>query len=143
MDEGLIAAADSVSHAFCDIDGRLGVFLDGEESLAHGDFDFRFRPRNDVAAATDETDGQRIRACMDIDAAVFFHRTTEGEGLCDVVGLVFEQGLFDEQIEVSFGQAQAATLVEGLGQRICNAMGDVRNELTVDVGEDGILIVAA
>ena len=78
-----------------------------------------------------------MRAGVDIDGAGFLHGPAEGEGLGDVVGFVFEQGLFDEQVEVGLGKAEAAAGVEGLGEGGGDGVGDVGDELAVVLGEDG------
>ena len=136
VDERLVAAADFFRHRMSDIDCGLGVFLDRQEGLAHGDFDFRFRPWHDVAVAADEAHGQRADAGIEIDRSVLFERAAEGERLGNIVGLVFEQGLFDEQVEVRFGKTQAAAFVERLGQRVGNRVRDIGNKLTVHIRED-------
>ena len=112
VDKRLVAAADLFRHRMSDIDRRLGVFLDREEGLAHGDFNFRLRPRHDIAVAADEAHGQRAEPGIEIDRAVLFERAAEGKRLRDIVGFVLKQGLFDEQIEIGFGKTQTAAFVE-------------------------------
>ena len=84
-----------------------------------------------------------MRAGVDIDAAGLLHGAAEGEGLRDVVGFVFEQGLFDEQIEVGFGKTEAAAGFEGCREGGGDGVGDVGDELAVDVGEDGGFVLLA
>ena len=136
VDERLVAAADFFRHRVSDIDRWLGVFLDREKCLAHGDFDFRFRPRHDIAVAADEAHWQRADTGAEVDRAVLFERAAESERLCDIVGFVLEQGLFDEQIEIGFGKAQATTFVERLGERVGHRMGDIGNKLAIHIRED-------
>jgi hypothetical protein len=71
VDERRIATADALGDAAGDFDGGFGVFLDGEEGFSDGDFDLGLGPRDDVAIAADQADGQRVRAGVDIDAAGF------------------------------------------------------------------------
>jgi len=80
---------------------------------------------------------------VDIDDTGFFHGPAEGEGLGDVVGFIFEEGFFDEEIEVGLGEAEAAVGFEGVGEGGGDGVGDVRHELAIDVGEDGNFVLAA
>ncbi len=143
VDEGLVATADALGDGLGDVHGGLGVFLDGEECLADGDFDFRFRPRDDVAVAADQADGKGVGAGAEIDMAGALEGAAEGEGFRDVVGFVFEQGFFDEEVEIAFGKAEAAAFLKGLGEGNGDGVGDKGNELAVDLGEDGFLVLAA
>ncbi len=125
VDEGGVATADAVGDAFCDVNSGFWIFLDGEEGFANGDLDLGLGPWDDVAIAADEADGQGVRADVDIDGAGFFHGSAECEGFGDVVGFVFEQGFFDEEVEVSFGKAEAAIGLERGGEEGCDGVGDV------------------
>ena len=58
VNEGLLADADALGDGLSDIVGRISGFTDGKKGLANGDFDFGFGPRNDVAIAADEADGE-------------------------------------------------------------------------------------
>ena len=143
VDEGLVAGAHALGDGGGDVIGRLRDFVDGEESFSNRDLDLGLAPRHDVAIATDQADGQGVRLGSGRDAATPLDRAAEGEGLGDVVGVVLEQGLLDEQVEVTFRKAQAATFVEGLGERVGDRVGDVRDELAVLLGEDAVLLQLA
>ena len=95
VDEGLVTAANALGDALGDVDGGLGIFLDGEEGLADGDFNFGFRPWDDVAVAANEADGKGIWADVHVDDTGFLHGAAECEGFGDVVRLVFHEGFFD------------------------------------------------
>jgi len=80
---------------------------------------------------------------VDVDRAGFLHGAAEGEGLRDIVGFIFQQGLFDEEVEVTLGKAEAAVGFQRVGEEGGDGVGDVGNELAVDVGEDGFLVLVA
>lgn len=143
VDEGVVAGADALGDAAGDVGGGLRDFVDGEEGFANGDLDLGFAPRDDVAIAADQADGQGVRLGSGGDAATLFDGTAEGEGLGDVVGVVLEEGFFDQKIKVAFGKAEAGAVVEGLGERVGDAVCDVGDELAVLFGEDGFVLVLA
>ena len=139
VDKGLLAGAHAVGHGLGDIERWLGIFADGKEGLAHGDFDFRFRPRHDVAIAADEADGHGLWGGVHIDVATALERTAECEGLCDIVGVVFHEGFFDEQIEIIFRETQATAFLDVFRERLRDRVGHGGNERAVRIAEDRVL----
>ena len=143
VNKGLVATADALGDGLGDVDGGLGVFLDREESFSDSDLDLRFRPWHDIAIAADQADGKCVRAGADIDVAGFLKGAAESQRFRNIVGFIFEQGFLDEEIEIGLGKAQAAALFEGFREGDGDVVCDLGDEVAVDVGEDGFLILGA
>ena len=79
VDEGLLADAHALGDRLGDIDRGFGGFAHREKRLAHGDFDFRFRPRHHIAVAADEAHRHRLRRGVDIDIATALVGAAERE----------------------------------------------------------------
>ena len=117
VDEGGFAGADALGDGAGDGGGGLGVFLHVEERAAAGVLDFRFHPRDDGAVAPDEADGHGgggevvvRRGFAGADGAF------EDKALRDIVGVVFDERLFDEEGEVVLGEAEGAGFFGLLGE---------------------------
>ncbi len=143
VDEGLVALADEFGDGVGDLGGGLGVLVDGEEGLADGDLDLGLAPRHDVAIAADEADGKGVGAGAGLDVAGLLEGAAEGEGFGDVVGVVFEEGFFDEEVEVGLGEAEAVAFFEGFREGNGDVAGDLGDEVAVVVGEDGGLVLGS
>ena len=140
LDEGLFTSADAIGDGLGDLDGGLGGLTDGEECLADSDFDFGLGPGDNVAIAADQADGHGLWGGIDIDVAAALVGAAEGEGFGDIVGVIFDEGLFDEEVEVVFRQAQAATVFDVLGERLSDIVSDGGNEGAVGVVEYAVLL---
>ena len=102
-----------------------GVALEREEGLADGDLDLLVDEGDDLVVAADDThaiDG------MGAGGGEFAGAVQE-QALRDVVGVVIDEGLLDELIEIVEGNAQGG-LAQGGG-------GEISGDLADNAGHEG------
>lgn len=121
VDKGMALAAHAVGHSGGDGGGRFWVGLDGEEGFAAGDFDFYGIPGHDAAIAADEADvgGFRGGFLGDFEGAIA-GRAGEDEAFGHIVGVIFDEGFFDEEGEVVLREAEAASVANLFEEHGCD-----------------------
>ena len=143
VDEGLVAETDGGGDGMGDALSALGVFLDGEEGAGDSLLDLGLGPGNDVAIASDEADGHGVRLVGDGDFALEIEGALEDEGFGDVVGVVFDEGLLDEEVEVVLGELELAAALDLLHEGGRDTLGDAADKGAVFFGKDGVLGLVA
>ena len=143
VDEGFFAFADAGGDGAGDVVGAGGVFFEGEEGARGGGFDFGFGPGDDVAVATNEAHGHGVGLFFEGDFAVVLEAALEDEGFGDVVGVVLDEGFFDEKVEVVLGELEGVAFLDLLHEVLGDAVGDGGDEGAVFVVEDGVVVALA
>jgi len=143
VDEGLVAEADAGGDGMGDALGAFGVLLDGEKGPGDRLLDLGLGPGDDVAIPPDEANGHGVGLFVDGDFASALEGALEDERLGDVVGVVFDESLLDEEVEVVLGELEVSSTLNLIHERLGNAVGDGRDEGAVFVGEDGVLGLVA
>ena len=131
VDEGLAAYIETVGHGAGDLDGRIGIHVQREKGLTHGDLDLGLAPRHDLAVATDQADGNRL-ALGDGHGLV----APEHEAAGDIVRIVFNERFFDQKVDIVGGELEGAALFDLSGKHGADVLGHTGDELTVHFGED-------
>ena len=140
MDEGLVAVFDAVGHGMGHCESRSGVFLQGEEGSGDGLLNLTFRPRDNIAVTTNQADRNLLLWFgINRNFASRFEGTLEDERFSNIVGVIFDESLFDEEVEVILGELKIAATLDLVHQRFGNTVSHRGNERPVLFGEDIIL----
>ena len=68
-----------------------------------------------------------------------FEGTLENKRFSNIVSVVFDESLFDEEVEIVLGELEVAPTLDLVHQRFGNAVGHRGNERTVLLGKNIIL----
>ncbi len=137
VDEGGFAGANTGGDGLGDGGGSDGLVADGEEGAGDGVFDFGLGPGDDVSVPADEADGHFVGGVfVDGDFAGVFEGALEDEGFGNVVGVVFDEGFFNEEVEIVLGELEGAASLDLVHEGGGDAVGDAGDEGTISLGED-------
>lgn len=78
--------------------------LEGEEGFVDGDFDFLFVEGDDLVIVMDDVDGGE--GCEGFGVGVEFVGVVEEKVFGDVVGVVVDEGFFEEFVEIVEGNVE-------------------------------------
>ena len=140
MDEGLVTIFDAVGHGMSHCEGRSGVFLQGEEGSGDRLLDLTFRPRDNIAVTTNQADRNLLLWFgINRNFASRFEGTLKDERFSNIVSVIFDESLFNEEVEIVLGKLEVAPTLDLVHQRFGNAVGHRGNERTVLFGKNIIL----
>ena len=97
VDERLLGGVNALGNGLGEGDGGRGVALEGEERLADGDLDLLVAPRDDLVVATDDAE-RGVSGGLTVDGDLA--GAVEEKALGDEVGVVVDEGLLDELVEI-------------------------------------------
>jgi hypothetical protein len=129
----LFGGVDALGDGFGHGDGGSGVALEGEESFADGDFDFLLTPRYNLVVATDDAEGG-LSGGLAVDGN--FAGAVKQEALGDEVGVIIDEGFFDELVEGVEREAEGILATGELGEVGGDLAAEAHDPGAVGVGED-------